>query len=104
VIDGDLGTEAIAYGFLTTLEGFIQSESTADQPHSLGLQERSELLALTVQRAYETGRSVSPAVAKTIATRVIGLFTDLVEGRPPRARPRQPNRSEVTTDGEGDAS
>jgi AcrR family transcriptional regulator len=73
VLHQDLSIEAIAYGFLATLEGFILSE------HGFDLQERAELLAFTVQRAYETGQSLSPAVAQTIASRVIGLLTDLVE-------------------------
>jgi AcrR family transcriptional regulator len=79
VLHRDLSTDAIAYGLLATLEGFIRSESSADQQHSFDLQERSELLALIVRRAFETGQSVSPAAAKAIAARVIGLFTGLAE-------------------------
>lgn len=79
VLRRDLSIEAIDYGFLATLEGFIRSESTADQEHRFDLHQRSDLLALIVRRAFETGRNVSTGEAKTIATRVIGLLTDLVE-------------------------
>jgi AcrR family transcriptional regulator len=79
VLHPDLSTEATAYGFLATLEGFIRSESTADQQHGLDLQKRSELLARTVQRAVETRQRVSPATTRAIASHVIGLFSDLAE-------------------------
>jgi AcrR family transcriptional regulator len=75
----DLDADAVAYAVLATLEGFIQAEATAGegQGSGLGIEERSDLLALTVQRAFETGRSLSPAAEQTIATRVIDLFAGL---------------------------
>jgi AcrR family transcriptional regulator len=70
----DLDADAVAYAVLATLEGFIQAEATAGQWQGAGIQERSDLLALTVQRAFETGRSLSRAAEQTIATQVIDLF------------------------------
>ncbi len=77
LLRNDLSADAVAYAFLATLEGFIRAEATADEQQGSGIQERAELLARTVQRAFETGRRVSPAAEKTIATRVIDLFTGL---------------------------
>jgi AcrR family transcriptional regulator len=73
----DLDADAVAYAFLATLEGFIQAEATASEWQGSGIQERSELLARTVQRAFETGHSLSPAAEQTIAARVIDLFARL---------------------------
>jgi AcrR family transcriptional regulator len=66
----DLSPDAVAYGFMATLEGFIQAE--ADD-----LLARAELLALIIQRAFETGRAVSAAEEKAIATQVVDLFAGL---------------------------
>ncbi len=71
----DLSAASVAYAFLATLEGFIQAE--AGQRQGSGIEERADLLALTVQRAFETQRKASPAAEKTIAARVIDLFARL---------------------------
>jgi AcrR family transcriptional regulator len=71
----DLRADAIAYGFMATLEGFIQAEAT-ERPGS-GPQGRAEVLALIIQRAFETGRDVSAAEDKAIATQVVELFAGL---------------------------
>jgi AcrR family transcriptional regulator len=77
LLRADLSPDAVAYAFLAMLEGFIQAEAAADERLGSGIQERADLLALTVQRAFETGRSLSPAAEKTIATWVIDLFAGL---------------------------
>ena len=77
LLRGDLSADAVAYAFLATLEGFIQAEATAGDQQGSGIEERAELLALTVRQAFETGRRVSPAAEKTIATRVIDLLAGL---------------------------
>ena len=77
----DLDADAVAYAVLATLEGFIQAEATAGEGQGSGLsiEERADLLSRTVQRAFETGRRLSPAAEQTIATRVIDLFARLGE-------------------------
>jgi AcrR family transcriptional regulator len=77
----DLDADAVAYAFRATLEGFIQAEATdgEGQGPALGIKERADLLAATVQRAFETGRSLPAAAEQTIATRVIDLFARLDE-------------------------
>jgi AcrR family transcriptional regulator len=79
VLHPGLSTDAIAHAFLATLEGFIRAESTADQRHWSDVEEHADLLARTMERAFETGTSVSSAQARTIATRVIDLFTNLAQ-------------------------
>ena len=79
LVHDDLDADAVAYAFLATLEGFIQAEATAGQAPGagLGIEKRADLLSRTVQRAFETGRSLSPAAETTIATRVIALLAGL---------------------------
>jgi AcrR family transcriptional regulator len=77
LLRGDLRADLVAYAFLATLEGFIQAEATAGDQQGSGIEERAELLALTVRQAFETGRRVSPAAEKTIAARVIDLLAGL---------------------------
>jgi len=74
VLRDDMSTEDLAYAFLATLEGFIQAAAEHDD-----IQARSELLAATVQRAFETGRKLSRATEDAIAARVIDLITHLSE-------------------------
>jgi len=77
LLRGDLSADGVAYAFLATLEGFIQAEASAGDQRGSGIEERAELLALTVQEAFETGRRVPPAAAKTIAARVIDMLARL---------------------------
>jgi AcrR family transcriptional regulator len=69
----DLSVDAVSYGFMATLEGFIQAETAG----AADLKGRGELLALIIRRAFETGRAVSAADEKAIAAEVVGLFTSL---------------------------
>lgn len=73
----DLSPDALSYAFLATFEGFLQAQANASEEASADLEHNADLLALTVQRAFETGRTVSPATQQTIATRVIDLLTEL---------------------------
>ena len=75
----DLSADEVAYAFLATLEGFIQAEAAAGEQRGPGLEARSELLSRTVQRAFETDRSLSPAAERAIASRVVELFAGLGE-------------------------
>lgn len=70
--------DAISYAFLATFEGFLREEATtapADAPATLD--QRADLLAQTVQRAFESGRRLPRAAQQSLATAVIGLLTEL---------------------------
>jgi hypothetical protein len=75
----DLDADALAYAVLATLEGFIQAEATASPQQGSGIDDRADLLARTVQRAFEAQRRLSPAAEQAIATQVIELFARLGE-------------------------
>jgi AcrR family transcriptional regulator len=73
LLQADLRPEAAAYGFLATLEGFVRAEATADE--QLGsIQERAELLARIVRRAFEADRDVSPETGEAVVAQVVELF------------------------------
>jgi hypothetical protein len=74
LLQADLRPEEAAYAFLATLEGFVRAEATADE--ELGsIQERAELLARIVRRAFEGDRNVSPDTGEAIVAQVVELFT-----------------------------
>jgi AcrR family transcriptional regulator len=81
----DLDVDAIAYAFQATFEGFLQAEAeataTAPTPagHAAGLDQRADLLARTVQRAFESGRTIPRRAQQALATAVIELLTDLTD-------------------------
>jgi AcrR family transcriptional regulator len=80
----DLDLEAIAYAFQATFEGFLHAEaeaaaatSTTASRAAAGLDQRADLLARTVQRAFESGRTIPRRAQQSVATAVIELLTDL---------------------------
>jgi AcrR family transcriptional regulator len=75
----DLRPDAVAYAFMAMLEGFIQAEAAVDEQPGSGIEARADLLALTVQRAFESGRSLSPATGQAVAAQVADLFARVGE-------------------------
>jgi AcrR family transcriptional regulator len=80
----DLDLEAIAYAFQANFEGFLQAEATAATPTGAGhtpagLDQRADLLARTVQRAFESGRTIPRPAQQSLATAVIDLLTNLTD-------------------------
>jgi AcrR family transcriptional regulator len=77
LLHADLTPEAAAYAFLATLEGFLVS--SAGEPAAVDRLRRADLLAVTVQRAFETGRKLPPAAQDLLAQRAINLLRDVIE-------------------------
>lgn len=80
----DMDVDAIAYAFQATFEGFLQAEAAAAAPTTAGhaaagLDQRADLLARTVQRAFESGRTIPRRTQQSLATAVIELLTDLTD-------------------------
>jgi AcrR family transcriptional regulator len=74
----DLSPEVAAYAFLATFEGFLMAEASAYQSAPADLQRRADLLAVTVQRAFETGRELPPDTEDLLAQRGTDLFQGLL--------------------------
>jgi hypothetical protein len=69
---------------LATFEGFLRAAaeaaaatSTTASRATAGLDQRADLLARTVQRAFESGRTIPRSAQQSIATAVIDLLADL---------------------------
>jgi AcrR family transcriptional regulator len=77
----DLDVDAIAYAFQATFEGFLhaEAEAAAATPAPAGLDQRADLLARTVQRAFESGRTIPRRAQQALATAVTELLTDLTD-------------------------
>jgi AcrR family transcriptional regulator len=79
LLRADLRPEVVAYAVVAMLEGFIRAEAAADEQPGSDIQERADLLALTVQRAFERARGVSPATGRAIAAQAVELFARLAD-------------------------
>jgi AcrR family transcriptional regulator len=75
VLRDDVSAGAIAYAFMATMEGFIRAQ--AADGRGLGIEASGDLLALTVQRAFESERELPPAAEKRLASRVADLIAGL---------------------------
>jgi len=80
----DMDVDAIAYAFQATFEGFLLAEAAAAAPTTAGhtaagLDQRADLLARTVQRAFESGRTIPRRAQQSLATAAIELLTDFTD-------------------------
>jgi AcrR family transcriptional regulator len=78
----DLDLEAIAYAFQATFEGFLHAEAAAPTSASPAVDrpdQRADLLARTVQRAFESGRTIPHRTQQSLATALIDLLTGLTD-------------------------
>jgi AcrR family transcriptional regulator len=80
----DLDLEAIAYAFQATFEGFLHAEAAGAAPPSASPavdrpDQRADLLARTVQRAFESGRTIPHRTQQSLATALIDLLTGLTD-------------------------
>lgn len=84
----DLDVDAIAYAFQATFEGFLHAEAEAEAATAApaptghaatGLDQRADLLARTIQRAFESGRTIPRRAQQSLATAVIELLIDLTD-------------------------
>jgi AcrR family transcriptional regulator len=82
LLHGDLSPQTAAYAFLAMFEGFLRAEANTGELGAVDLQRRADLLAVSVQRAFETGRELPPATEDVLAQRVIDLLRGLFEADP----------------------
>jgi AcrR family transcriptional regulator len=75
VLRDDISADAIAYAFMATMEGFIRAQAAGGE--APGIEASADLLALTVQRAFESERELPPAAVKTLASDVADLIARL---------------------------
>ncbi|MEU5024861.1 TetR/AcrR family transcriptional regulator [Streptomyces milbemycinicus] len=68
----DMSVEEIGYAYQATFEGFLRAEGAADR--------RADLLARTVQRAFESeAGAASDAALRDVTAATVALLTDLID-------------------------
>src|SRR5215471_14628325 len=71
----DMDIDQIRYAYRATFEGFLQHEAAATAD---GLDQRADLLARTIQRAFESDAATPDATLQDLAAATITLLTDLI--------------------------
>src|SRR5262249_9902966 len=71
----DMDIDQIRYAYQATFECFLQHEATATAD---GLDQRADLLARTIQRAFESDAATPDATLQDLAAATITLLTDLI--------------------------
>jgi AcrR family transcriptional regulator len=74
----DLSPAVASHAFLAILEGFLRAEANGE-PVPAHLTERADVLAVTVQRALETGRRLQARTRRQLAREIAGLFRALID-------------------------
>ncbi|MEU7853187.1 TetR/AcrR family transcriptional regulator [Nonomuraea sp. NPDC049141] len=72
----DLQPDELGYAYQATFEGFLRAEGTAP---SGGPEQRADLLARTVQRAFEREPTLPDTTLRDLATTVATLLSDLID-------------------------
>ena len=77
LLRGDLSPAAIAYASLATLEGFVRAEASAEDRPVSTVSERADLLAQTLEGAFETGLELPAETERLVAGEAIAMFAGL---------------------------
>ncbi|MFG1682664.1 TetR/AcrR family transcriptional regulator [Nonomuraea sp. NPDC049269] len=72
----DLQPDELGYAYQATFEGFLRAEGTAPTG---GPEQRADLLARTVQRAFEREPTLPDTTLRDLATTVATLLSDLID-------------------------
>jgi AcrR family transcriptional regulator len=72
----DMDIDEVGYAYQATFEGFLQAEGTAPAD---GLNQRADLLARTIRRAFESDLATPDTTLRDIAAAAITLLTDLID-------------------------
>lgn len=72
----DLNADEIGYAYQATFEGFLRAEGTAPAG---GEDQRADLLARTVRRAFENERTIPDDTLQALADATVALLTNLID-------------------------
>jgi AcrR family transcriptional regulator len=72
----DMDVDEVGYAYQATFEGFLRAE--ADAPADR-LNQRADLLARTIRRAFENDRAIPDTELRDLAAAAITLLTDLID-------------------------
>jgi AcrR family transcriptional regulator len=72
----DMHADELGYAYQATFEGFLRAEGAASAG---GPEQRADLLARTVQRAFESDPAIPDTTLKDLAAAIVTLLTDLID-------------------------
>ncbi|MBT2224887.1 TetR/AcrR family transcriptional regulator [Nonomuraea sp. NEAU-A123] len=72
----DMHADELGYAYQATFEGFLRAEGAA---LAGSLEQRADLLARTVQRAFESDPAIPDTTLKDLAAAIVTLLTDLID-------------------------
>jgi AcrR family transcriptional regulator len=72
----DMDIDEVGYAYQATFEGFLQAEGSAPADR---LNQRADLLARTIQRAFESDLAIPDTTLQNLAAAAITLLTDLID-------------------------
>jgi AcrR family transcriptional regulator len=70
----DLDLEDLGYAYQATFEGFLRAEDTAGR----SLEQQADLLARTIERAFEIGQPLAEEALQELASAVAALLSELI--------------------------
>jgi len=73
---GGVDIDEVGYAYQATFEGFLQAEGTAPAD---GLNQRADLLARTIRRAFESDLATPDSTLRDIAAAATTVLTDLID-------------------------
>jgi AcrR family transcriptional regulator len=74
LLRADMDVHELGYAYQATFEGFLQAEDATGR----SLDQRADLLARTIERAFESGHTLTEAALGDLAAAVVTLLTDLI--------------------------
>ncbi|WP_433345060.1 TetR/AcrR family transcriptional regulator [Microtetraspora malaysiensis] len=72
----DMNADEIGYAYQATFEGFLRAEGAAPAG---GPEQRADLLARTIQRAFESEPAIPDATLRDLAAATVALLTGLID-------------------------
>jgi AcrR family transcriptional regulator len=72
----DMDVDEVAYAYQATFEGFLQGEGSAPADR---LDQRADLLARTIRRAFESDRAAPDTTLRNLSTAAIDLLAGLID-------------------------
>jgi AcrR family transcriptional regulator len=76
LLRGDMAADQIGYAYQATFEGFLRAEGAAPADSR---EQRADLLAWTIQRAFESEPAVPAATLRDLAAATVTLLSGLID-------------------------
>jgi AcrR family transcriptional regulator len=79
LLRADVSPEELTYAVTATVGGFLLTDTLISEQYQPDLERKADLLALTVQRAFEIDRPPPAEALRAVVPRVIEIFTEAAD-------------------------